>query len=127
MPCWAIFESVLAEPRAELIVERYAKDPTKFRMILNRRPFAVVASKSDALPGLQGLGNAQGLGYEHEQEILLTRPRWPRRAGGSHEHEIRVCLAPAANRSELDAIQHLLAHLNDRGLVPPSHPQRLPL
>lgn len=43
------------------------------------------------------------------------------------EHTIIVRLAPAANRSELDAIQHLLNHLNQRGLVLPSDHKRLPL
>jgi hypothetical protein len=43
------------------------------------------------------------------------------------EQAIIVRLAPAANRSELDAIQHLLQHLNQRGLVLPSDHKRLPL
>jgi hypothetical protein len=43
------------------------------------------------------------------------------------EHAIIVRLAPAANRSEHDAIQHLLDHLNTRGLVLPSDHKRLPL
>jgi hypothetical protein len=43
------------------------------------------------------------------------------------EHAIVVRLAPAANRSELDAIQHLLKHLTERGLVLPSDHKRLPL
>lgn len=43
------------------------------------------------------------------------------------EHAIHVRLAPAANQSELVAIQHLLRHLNQRGLVLPSDPKRLPL
>jgi hypothetical protein len=43
------------------------------------------------------------------------------------EHAIIVRLAPAANRSELDAIQHLLEHLNQRGLILPSDQRRLPL
>lgn len=43
------------------------------------------------------------------------------------EHAIIVRLAPAANRSELDAIQHLLRHLNQRGLILPSDHKRLPL
>jgi hypothetical protein len=43
------------------------------------------------------------------------------------EQAITVRLAPAANRSELDAIQHLLHHLNQRGLVLPSDHKRLPL
>jgi hypothetical protein len=43
------------------------------------------------------------------------------------EHAICVRLAPAANRSELDAIQHLLKHLNQRGLILPSDHRRLPL
>jgi hypothetical protein len=43
------------------------------------------------------------------------------------EHAIVVRLAPAANRSEHEAIQHLLAHLNTRGLVLPSDHKRLPL
>jgi hypothetical protein len=43
------------------------------------------------------------------------------------EHAIHVRLAPAANRSEIDAIQHLLEHLNQRGLSLPSDHKRLPL
>ena len=43
------------------------------------------------------------------------------------EHAICVRLAPAANRSELVAIQHLLDNLNRRGLILPSDPNRLPL
>lgn len=43
------------------------------------------------------------------------------------EHAIVIRLAPAANRSELDAIQHLLEHLNQRGLILPSDHKRLPL
>jgi hypothetical protein len=43
------------------------------------------------------------------------------------EHAICIRLAPAANRSELDAIQHLLEHLNQRGLILPSDHKRLPL
>jgi hypothetical protein len=43
------------------------------------------------------------------------------------EHAVIVRLAPAANRSELDAIQHLLEHLNRRGLILPSDHKRLPL
>jgi hypothetical protein len=43
------------------------------------------------------------------------------------EHAIIVRLAPAANRSELDAIQHLLDHLNQRSLILPSDHKRLPL
>jgi transposase-like protein len=43
------------------------------------------------------------------------------------EHAIHVRLAPAANRSEIDAIQHLLEHLNQRGLILPSDHKRLPL
>jgi hypothetical protein len=43
------------------------------------------------------------------------------------EHAIHVRLAPAANRSELAAIQHLFKHLNQRGLVLPSDHKRLPL
>jgi hypothetical protein len=41
------------------------------------------------------------------------------------EYTIIVRLAPATNRSELDAIQHLLEHLNQRGLVMPSDYRRL--
>lgn len=43
------------------------------------------------------------------------------------EHAIIVRLAPAANRSELDAIQRLLEHLNRRALLLPSDHKRLPL
>jgi hypothetical protein len=43
------------------------------------------------------------------------------------EHAIHVRLAPAANRSEHDAIQHLLDLLNKRGLILPSDHKRLPL
>lgn len=43
------------------------------------------------------------------------------------EHAIIVRLAPAANRSELDAIKHLLEHLNQRRLILPSDHKRLPL
>jgi hypothetical protein len=43
------------------------------------------------------------------------------------DHEIFVSLAPAANRSELGAIQHLLGHLNQRRLILPSDHKRLPL
>lgn len=43
------------------------------------------------------------------------------------EQAIIVRLAPAANRSELDAIQHLLEHLNRRELILPSDHKRLPL
>ncbi len=40
---------------------------------------------------------------------------------------IHIRLAPAANRSERDAIQHLFTAINQRGLVLPSDPKRLPL
>ena len=43
------------------------------------------------------------------------------------EHDVIIRLAPAGNRSEIDAIQHLLEHLNQRGLVLPSDHKRLPL
>ena len=43
------------------------------------------------------------------------------------DHAIHVRLAPAANRSERDAMQHLFAAINQRGLVLPSDPKRLPL
>jgi len=43
------------------------------------------------------------------------------------EHAIFVRLAPAANRSEHHAIQHLFDHLNTRGLILPSDHKRLPL
>ena len=43
------------------------------------------------------------------------------------EHAICVRLAPAANRSEHDAIQHLFDQLNKRGLILPSDHKRLPL
>lgn len=43
------------------------------------------------------------------------------------DQAIHVRLAPAANRSEREAIQHLFAALNQRGLVLPSDPKRLPL
>ncbi len=43
------------------------------------------------------------------------------------EHAIHVRLAPAANRSERIAFQHLFDHLNQRGLVLPSDHKRLPL
>lgn len=43
------------------------------------------------------------------------------------EHAIFVRLAPAANRSEIDAIQHLLEHLNQRGLTLPGDHKHLPL
>jgi len=43
------------------------------------------------------------------------------------EHAIHVRLAPAANRSEHDAIQHLLDQLNKRALILPSDHKRLPL
>jgi hypothetical protein len=43
------------------------------------------------------------------------------------EHAIHVRLAPAANRSERVAIQHLLGQLNQRGLTLPSDHKRLPL
>ena len=43
------------------------------------------------------------------------------------EQAIHVRLAPAANRSELAAIQHLLDQLNQRGLILPSDHKRLPL
>jgi hypothetical protein len=43
------------------------------------------------------------------------------------DNAIHVRLAPAANRSELDAIQHLLDHLNQRCLILPSDHKRLPL
>lgn len=43
------------------------------------------------------------------------------------EHAIHVRLAPAANRSERVAIQHLLDQINQRGLVLPSDHKRLPL
>jgi hypothetical protein len=43
------------------------------------------------------------------------------------EHAIHVRLAPAANRSEQAAIQHLFDQLNQRGLVLPSDHKRLPL
>jgi hypothetical protein len=43
------------------------------------------------------------------------------------EHAIIIRLAPAANRSELDAIQHLFEHLNQRRLILPSDHKRLPL
>lgn len=43
------------------------------------------------------------------------------------DHAIHVRLAPAANRSELEGIAHLLAALNQLDLVLPSDPQSLPL
>jgi hypothetical protein len=43
------------------------------------------------------------------------------------EDAICVRLAPAANRSECVALQHLLDHLNTRGLILPSDHKRLPL
>lgn len=43
------------------------------------------------------------------------------------EHAIHVRLAPAANESELEAIQHLLDALNKRGLTLPSDHSRLPI
>jgi hypothetical protein len=43
------------------------------------------------------------------------------------EHAIHIRLAPAANRSEHAAIQHLVDHLNKRNLVLPSDHKRLPL
>jgi hypothetical protein len=43
------------------------------------------------------------------------------------DQAIHVRLAPAANRSERDAMQHLFAAINQRGLVLPSDPKRLPL
>ena len=43
------------------------------------------------------------------------------------EHAIQVRLAPAANRSERAAIQHLFDQLNQRGLILPSDHRRLPL
>lgn len=43
------------------------------------------------------------------------------------DQAIHVRLAPAANRSERDAMQHLFAALNQRCLVLPSDPKRLPL
>lgn len=43
------------------------------------------------------------------------------------DHAVHVRLAPAANRSERDAIQHLFNALNQRGLILPSDPKRLPL
>lgn len=43
------------------------------------------------------------------------------------EHAIIVRLAPAANESELEAIQHLLDALNKRCLILPSDHKRLPL
>jgi hypothetical protein len=43
------------------------------------------------------------------------------------DQAIHVRLAPAANRSEREAMQHLFAALNQRGLVLPSDPKRLPL
>ncbi|HEY5948717.1 MAG TPA: hypothetical protein VIV40_24670 [Kofleriaceae bacterium] len=43
------------------------------------------------------------------------------------EQAIHVRLAPAANRSEHEAIQHLLDALNSRGLILPSDHKRLPL
>jgi hypothetical protein len=43
------------------------------------------------------------------------------------EHAIHVRLAPAANRSELVAIRHLLNQLNQRDLILPSDHKRLPL
>lgn len=43
------------------------------------------------------------------------------------EHAIHVRLAPAANKSERVAIQHLFDALNQRGLILPSDRKRLPL
>jgi hypothetical protein len=43
------------------------------------------------------------------------------------EHAIHVRLAPAANRSERVAIQHLLDQINQRELILPSDHKRLPL
>jgi hypothetical protein len=43
------------------------------------------------------------------------------------DQTIHVRLAPAANRSERKAIQHLLAAINQQALVLPSDPKRLPL
>jgi len=43
------------------------------------------------------------------------------------DQAIHVRLAPAANRSERKAIQHLFTAINQRALVLPSDPKRLPL
>jgi hypothetical protein len=43
------------------------------------------------------------------------------------DQAIHVRLAPAANRSERKAIQHLFIAINQRALVLPSDPKRLPL
>jgi hypothetical protein len=43
------------------------------------------------------------------------------------DQTIHVRLAPAANRSERKAIQHLFAAINQQALVLPSDPKRLPL
>jgi hypothetical protein len=43
------------------------------------------------------------------------------------DQAILVKLAPAANPSEREAIQHLFTAINQRGLVLPSDPKRLPL
>lgn len=43
------------------------------------------------------------------------------------EHAIHVRLAPAASKSELDAIERLFEVLNQRGLILPSDHKRLPL
>jgi hypothetical protein len=43
------------------------------------------------------------------------------------DQAIHVRLAPAANRSERKAIQHLFVAINQRALVLPSDPKRLPL
>jgi hypothetical protein len=43
------------------------------------------------------------------------------------EHAIHVRLAPAANKSERVAIQHLCEEINQRRLILPSDPKRLPL
>lgn len=43
------------------------------------------------------------------------------------DQAIHVRLAPAANRSERAAIRHLFTAINQRGLILPSDPKRLPL
>jgi hypothetical protein len=43
------------------------------------------------------------------------------------EHGVHIRLSPAASKSELVAIQHLFAALNQRGLLLPSDHKRLPL
>jgi hypothetical protein len=86
----------------------------------------------DVVTKLKGTGSAMRLA-----DLEPTRPREAKKVIANvlaalgrvtvNDQAIHVRLAPAANRSERKAIQHLFIAINQRALVLPSDPKRLPL